>query len=72
MLRFTVYFFLFGRNLTEEQLLHLILPWLTFRLEALIFDLQTRQTKIPLINRFNASSNLVAIMISLVSLLWSP
>lgn len=59
---FTLYFFRFGRNLTEAQLLHLILPWLTFRLEARIFALQTRQTKMPLIKRFNASSNLVAIL----------
>jgi len=52
------HFFLFGLSFTEEQFLHLILPWLTFKLEALIFALQSRQTKMPLINRFNASSNL--------------
>ena len=57
-----VHFFLFGLSLTEEQLLHLIFPWLTFRLEARILDLQFLQTKIPLIRRFNASSNFVAIV----------
>jgi len=56
-----VHFFLFGLSFTEEQLLHLILPWLTLRLDALIFDLQFLQTKTPLMILFNASSNLVAI-----------
>ncbi len=55
------HFFLFGLSFKEAQLRHLILPWLTFKLEARILDLQFLQTKTPLINRFNASSNLVAI-----------
>lgn len=51
------YFFRFGRNFRESQLRHLISPWLTFKLEARIFDLQFLHTKIFFIFRAIASSN---------------